>query len=178
MMSRVPEKNARERRKSAVYANHQTFPMLLERLTESGNDREDVLHGDSAQQLRLSVLHNLQALLNCDHYSSGADLSSWPHVSTSTLNFGIRALAGKFVSQVSWESIECAIREAILHFEPRIMPQELTITGMQGDQKLNAHNILCFEIRGHLLCSSRPLAFAFSSHVDLENGRFELVDGG
>ncbi|MER2472338.1 type VI secretion system baseplate subunit TssE [Photorhabdus laumondii] len=177
-MSRIPEKNAGVCRFPAIYGDYRASPMLLERLTENGNDGEQISFGNSAQQLRLSVLHNLQALLNCDHYSSGADLSSWPHVSTSTLNFGIRALAGKFISQVNWESIECAIREAIIHFEPRIMPQELTITGMRGDQQLNAHNILCFEIRGHLLGFSRPLAFTFSSHVDLENGHFELVDGG
>ncbi|ETS32265.1 hypothetical protein BB987_08165 [Photorhabdus temperata] len=177
-MSRISEKNTGERRASAIYTGYQTFPMLLERLTENGNGREEVSYGGCVRQYRLSVLHNLQALFNCDHYSSGTDLSSWPNVSTSTLNFGIRALAGKFVSQVSWESIEYTIREAIIYFEPRIMPQELIITGMQGNQELDVHNILCFEIRGHLRGSPRPLAFTFSSHVDLENGRFELVDGG
>src|SRR5882672_10684288 len=108
-------------------------PALLDRLTDHDPGRkvegrdERVL---SRAQLRASVLRDLSWLFNSTNLSSTVDLSAHPFAAQSTLNYGLTALAGNPVAGLEFAEVERILKEAILRFEPRILPQTLSVRGI------------------------------------------------
>lgn len=175
---------------SRAAATAPALPLLLQRLSaphEPGQSgRADNLPGmtstgvpapDSARQMRHSVLANLDSLLNCTHYAAGQDLTPWPQVAGSVLNFGLPALAGKLLSDLVWHDLEQALRLAISRFEPRIDGDSLHITGL-ATPACDADQRLSFDIRGQLHYPGDALPFLFRSKLDLASGHVELCDAG
>lgn len=156
-------------------------PSLLDRLTDDApQQREEPWAGHlvSHSTLRKSVLRDLCWLFNCVSHDGALNLQPYPLVARSTLNFGLRALAGKHVSAIDWQALEKTMVTAITHFEPRILPHELQVHCMSDPRALNLHNTVRIEIKGKLSHSPAPLPFIFHTEVDLENGHFNLKDRG
>jgi len=176
---RAHDQHMRNANESLDHEPHRVPPLFLERLAGTAPHAERVTEADKlhiVHALKQSVKTNLEALLNCPHFGSHDELADWPHVSASTLNYGVPPLAGRVLSEVYWHEIESAITLAIVRFEPRIIPAGLTIGRADGDLTLARHNMLAFDIQGQLRWSPAPVEFVFTSRVDLENGHFELVD--
>ncbi len=156
-------------------------PSLLDRLTDNEPDkpREPVNSNlMSHTLLRQQVLRDLQWLFNTINQDASLDLSTLPQVSRSVVNFGVAPLAGKRMSDIEWQDIQHKLTEAIIHFEPRILPQGLQVRCISDTASLDLHNVLSIEIKGRLWCVPYPLEFLFRTDVDLENGHFELRDAG
>lgn len=155
-------------------------PALLDRLTDDApRQRAESQHGMLTHaQLRLAVLRDLNWLLNTVSMASSSDLSHCPHVMTSALNFGVRALAGKRMSEVDWVDLERAITEAIIHFEPRILADTISVRCATDTDVLEHHNILSFKIEGLLWCVPYHQEFLFRTVIDLESGHIDLSDMG
>lgn len=156
-------------------------PSLLDRLTDNApdNPREaanSTLISHSA--LRRNVLRDLQWLFNTINNEAQQDLSPFPHVQRSTLNFGVSPLAGQRMSDIEWQDIQRKLSAAILNFEPRILPAGLQVRCVSDTSALDLHNVLSIEIKGRLWCVPYPLEFLFRTDVDLENGHFALRDIG
>src|ERR1700704_1361229 len=106
-------------------------PALLDRLTDDEPDKKvepreaRVL---SKRRLRQSVLRDLAWLFNATQLEAVTDLTSAPFVRGSVLNFGLPALSGRAASSLDVSDLAKAIREAIVSFEPRILPSTLQIT--------------------------------------------------
>lgn len=120
----------------------------------------------------------MQWLFNTINNEAQQDLSRVDHVRRSVFNFGVAPLAGKRMSEIEWGDIQQRLTEAILHFEPRILPQGLQVRCVCDTKSLDLHNVLSIEIKGRLWCVPWPLEFLFRTDVDLENGHFELKDAG
>ena len=105
-------------------------PALLDRLTDDEPDKKQeprearVL---SKSRMRQSVLRDLAWLFNATRLESSTDLAPAPYVRRSVLNFGLPAMSGKVASSLDVTDLTRAIREAILSFEPRILPSTLEI---------------------------------------------------
>lgn len=155
-------------------------PALLDRLTDDAPRRraESQRGMLTHAQLRIAVLRDLNWLLNTVSIESSHDLGHCDHVRSSTLNFGVRALAGKRMSEVDWVDLECAIKNAIIHFEPRILADTVVVRCMTDSDVLEHHNILSFKIKGLLWCVPYPQEFLFRTVMDLENGHMDLSDMG
>lgn len=156
-------------------------PSLLDRLTDNQpQNRQEAVNSTliSHSTLRRQVLRDLQWLFNTINHDGQQTLLSLDHVRSSVVNFGIAPLAGMRMSDIEWQDIQHKITEAIINFEPRILPQELQVRCISDTQSLDLYNILSVEIKGHLRCEPYPLEFLFRSDVDLENGYFELKDAG
>lgn len=120
----------------------------------------------------------MQWLFNTINHDASGDLSALPQVSRSVINFGVAPLAGKRMSDIEWHDIQRKLTEAIINFEPRILPQGLQVRCVSDTSSLDLHNVLSIEIKGRLWCVPYPLEFLFRTDVDLENGHFELKDAG
>ena len=155
-------------------------PALLDRLTDHDPTRkvegrdERVL---SRSQLRASVLRDLTWLFNSTNLASSVDLSAHPHVGESTLNYGLKALAGSPVAGLELSEVERILRDAILRFEPRILPQSLTVRGTPAKDAMGHHNVLSLEIMGELWSQPYPLEFLIKTDMDLESGEIRVVEG-
>jgi type VI secretion system protein ImpF len=94
----------------------------------------------------------------------------------STLNYGIAPLSGSLVSKLEMGDLERMLRQAILDFEPRLLPDSLTVHGIGPSDPLGHHNALSFEITARLWAQPYPLELLLKTDLDLETGMVELKD--
>jgi type VI secretion system protein ImpF len=151
-------------------------PSLLDRLTddEPGNVQETAdKRGLSLTQLKASVLRDLTWLLNTSSLLDG-DAMLHPPVGTSVLNYGLPPLAGNSASSIDVRVLESLIHQAIVTFEPRILPQTLRIRAQALPELMN-HNALSFEIEGDLWAQPVALPLLLRTDLDLESGHVQVV---
>ena len=164
-----------------AFARDRLQPALLDRLIdEEPSSKVEALEARaiSKSKLRASVLRDLSWLLNATaSLPDDLDPESFAHVFASTLNYGMPPLSGTLVSKVELRELERAIREAILIFEPRILPASLVVRGIEPDDPLGHHNIISFEIQAQLWAQPYPLELLLKTDLDLETGMVALLDG-
>ena len=153
-------------------------PALLDRLTdEHPGDRVEAEDHRimSKAQLRQAVLRDLGALFNAVQ-PLGAAAEGHPLLLGSVLNFGLPPLSGQLASKLDVSVVEAAIRQAIVRFEPRILPDTLRVRALEATSVLDTHNVIEFEIRGHLWSQPVPLEILLRTQLDLEAGQVEVHD--
>ena len=156
-------------------------PSLLDRLTDHDPDRKQEsreARSLSEAQLRESVRRDLTWLLNSTHLASVQDLSAYPEVQRSVVNYGIADLAGQTLSGVDESKLERAIRETVLLFEPRLLRETLRLRVLAD--KEDGHNTLVFDIEGEMWAEPVPRAVLLRTEINLEDGvaRVEEVRAG
>ena len=153
-------------------------PSLLDRLTDSAPDHTNESRDDrvlSIERLKMGVLRDLEWLLNTENLASTTDLTNFPHVASSVLNFGRPALSGKAGSTIDLNELRRRIHQAILDFEPRVLPDTLSIRIVFHDE-VQSNNSLSFEIEGQLWAQPLPLTLFLRTEVDLESGTISVIE--
>jgi type VI secretion system protein ImpF len=98
-------------------------------------------------------------------------------VARSVLNFGIPDLSGMTVH--SWEvaTLERALHQAIIDFEPRILANSLKVRVVTNAVEMH-RNAMRFEIEGKLWAQPMPLRLYWNTEVDLESGNITVSERG
>lgn len=154
-------------------------PSLLDRLTDDEpNNRVEsrdkrVL---SMQKLRQSVLRDVSWLLNADSFESVDDLTDYPEVAQSVINFGIQNLAGTSVVGADLTNIERKLKQAITVFEPRILPNSLSVKVLSAD--VMNHQAISFDIEANLWAQPLPIHLYLRTEIDVLTGDVNLRDMG
>lgn len=155
-------------------------PALLDRLTDEEPDRRvepPAQRVMSKARLRQAVLRDLAWLFNTTRLERGADLASVPFVRRSVLNYGLPALSGKVASSLDLTELERAVRQAILDYEPRILPATLKVKALvRADEEMQSHNVIGIRIEGQLWAQPVPLELLVRTEIDLETGKVEITD--
>jgi type VI secretion system protein ImpF len=97
-------------------------------------------------------------------------------VRRSVVNYGLPALSGRASSSMDVAELERAIRQAILDFEPRILPQSLEVRAVRQANPHEQHNIVGVQIQGQLWAQPVPLELLVRTEIDLETGNVEIAD--
>lgn len=164
----------------SLFSRDRLQPALLDRLIdETPHSKSEAMEQKviSRSRLRDIVLRDLTWLLNATGGLQDADERRHAYARRSVLNFGMPCLSGKLVSHVELFDMEQSLRQAILDFEPRILPDTLAVTGKMPADELGHHNILQFEISGQLWAQPYPLELLLKTDVDLETGMVKIQDG-
>jgi type VI secretion system protein ImpF len=162
----------------SVDVRNRLQPALLDRLTDDRpEDRKEAesYRVMSKSQLREAVLRDLGALFNSVQ-PLGEAAEPYPMLADSVLNFGLPPLSGQLASRLDVTVLEATIRQAILRFEPRILPDTLQVRAHESVTVLDTHNVIEFEIRGHLWSQPVPLEILLRTQLDLEAGQVEVRD--
>lgn len=149
-------------------------PSLLDRLTDlNPAGKTDTLDERviSFRRLRESVIRDLEWLLNTGRLEISEDLGNLPEVRKSVLNYGIPDMSGTSTGGKDKESIQREIRQAILDFEPRIIPETLKVTIVVNDADMDTHTVI-LEIQGELWWQPLPERFYLKATLDSELGIF------
>jgi type VI secretion system protein ImpF len=85
-------------------------------------------------------------------------------------------MSGQLASKLDVSLLEAAIRQAIVRFEPRILPQTLEVRALEATSVLDTHNVIEFQIRGHLWSQPVPLEILLRTQLDLEAGQVKVQD--
>ena len=156
----------------------QLQPALLDRLTDDEPDKKlepRLQRVISKRRLREAVLRDLAWLFNTTRFDPAMDPISLPHARKSVINYGLPALAGQTASAVEVPDLERAIKQAILDFEPRILPESLQVRALET-VGLDHHNVIGVEISGQLWAQPLPLELLVRTEIDLETGQVEVSD--
>jgi type VI secretion system protein ImpF len=152
-------------------------PALIDRLSDDApnqpveaEDRRVM----SKAQLRRAVLRDLGWLLNAVQPLSAAEQQAHPALVDSVLNFGLPALSGQLASKIDVATLERAIHQAIVRYEARILPGTLEVHALEATSVLDTHNVIEFEIRGHLWAQPVPLEILLKTQLDLEAGQVRV----
>ena len=87
------------------------------------------------------------------------------------------ALSGRLVSGLDLTELERAMREAILAYEPRILPDTLQVTGIRPEDPHRHHNVITMQISGQLWAQPYPLELLIKTDLNLESGEVKLAEG-
>jgi type VI secretion system protein ImpF len=153
-------------------------PSLLDRLTddEPDNRRESadkrVL---SPYRLRESVRRDLTWLFNTTSLTAMQDLSDYPEVERSTVNFGIADLTGHTASSVDETALARLLRRAIAEYEPRLLPDTVKVQAIV-DPERHGPNTLRFQIEAELWSQPLPLRLYLQTDLDLEDGEARVTE--
>ena len=154
-------------------------PSLLDRLTDE-NPQSGVESRDqrmiSWQRLRDAVRRDLAWLLNCVHLEATDDLSEWPLVARSTLNYGMPETSGVPLANINVEMLQKRVRQAILDFEPRLVRNKLSVTIEKQAAVMN-RNSLVFLIEGEVWAQPVPQSICVRTEFDLETGVVKVDEG-
>jgi type VI secretion system protein ImpF len=156
---------------------HRLQPSLLDRLIDDAPDKREDAREQRAfteTQLRESVRRDLSALFNTTRLEACVDLSHFPEVRTSSVNYGIADLAGATLSGVDVEELGQMLRDAVERYEPRLNPRTLVLRPRvaRGSQGRNA---IVFDIEAELWAYPVPIALYLRSEIDLESGSASVV---
>lgn len=159
-----------------LFPKERLQPSLLDRLsddepykkTESRDQR--VL---SFQRLKRSVVRDIEWLLNAGCLESTLDLTDFPEIKRSVLNYGVPDLTGTTASNVDAATLERMLRHRILTFEPRLLARSLKVRVTNKDE----HNTVIITIEGELWSQPMPERLYLKTVLDLELGDFDVKGG-
>jgi type VI secretion system protein ImpF len=156
------------------------MPTLFDRLRDDNPRRRTEPAEEisvSSKELLQIVRRDLSYLLNTINAGDLFKDDFFPEARASTLNYGIPPLTGSRLAEKKWRHIEQTIRQAIITFEPRLIPESLSIVSSSRGDPAHRYNTLQFEIRGLVRADPYPLEFLVQSSVDLETNHFVLSAG-
>jgi type VI secretion system protein ImpF len=130
----------------------------------------------SKARLRQAVLRDLAWLFNATRYETGTEMAGVPHARRSVINFGLPALSGRAATSLDRARLQDDIRQAILDFEPRILPATLEVRVLTRANIVDHHNVIGVQIRGELWAQPVPLELLVRTEIDLETGKVEIAD--
>jgi len=155
-------------------------PCLLDRISDD-DPRSKVESRDqrvvSLPQLRRAVLRDLVWLLNTPSKDRTGEFDDFPMIRQSVLNYGMPDLAGLTTSGVTGPELESMVREAIRHFEPRLLEGSIEVRAVPaGDRP--GFNAVAIEIRADMWAEPLPEQLHLKTRVDLETGHCRLEESG
>jgi type VI secretion system protein ImpF len=160
-------------------ANAHLMPTLFDRLRDEAPGRGSESPSDytvTPAQMRDIVQRDLAFLLNTTNAEDLIDRKRHAQAASSTVNFGVPPLAGSYLSERKWADIERIIRRAVLDYEPRLIPQTLSVVPLLKEEgTAQGCNVLLFEIRALIDLRPYPLEFTVQSAVDLETNRMSVL---
>lgn len=155
------------------------WPSLYDRLRTGEAEGIDDYFVDGAR-LRGLVKRDLETLLNATALESTSDLSGYPRIRASVLNYGLPDITGKIVAGLSAWGIQEALRDALSHYEPRIVPDSLSVTvdttgvGMNSPRAYDPERGLTLSIGGTILGTPMPESVFIQTRWDIETNELQV----
>jgi len=117
------------------------------------------------EALRATVRREVAWLLNTTNLGAVVDLSPYPQVQTSVLNYGVPDLAGKAHSRRVILQRARDIRAAIRTFEPRLDEASLIVEPADDRERENS---ITFIIHGDVRSAVRALPVQFKTDIEAD----------
>ena len=163
---------------SNVHKIDRLLPCLLDRLVDENPDQRTeppggIGRGVTVGKYREGVLRDLRWLLNTKCHTADEGLDEFPAVESSVYNFGMPDPAGRALTDDEIVSLQRELTEAIMRYEPRILPNTLEVTAVATKDTATAAaaNTVSFEISGDLWAAPLPERFFIKTDIDLETGK-------
>ena len=130
--------------------------------------------GSSFEELRDSIAENLGWILGTTALSTIRDLSRWPRVRQSVLNFGIDVTAGRNINHSDAHRLAQTTRRAIELFEPRLKRGTVEVVALTqpGDSE---HRDIELVILAQCIHREQSRQLRFRATMDWETSQMQLL---
>jgi len=127
----------------------------------------------SMRKLRESVLRDLSWLLSTVSYDTSQDLTAWPAVACSVLNYGLPSVAG--LASGNFDPVEAArrLQTSIENFEPRLTHVRVTPEFTAARMDMHA---LKFRVEAQLWGQPTPQQLLLHTQIDVESADVVISD--
>jgi len=115
--------------------------------------------------LRSTVRRELAWLLNTTNLGAVEDLTPYPEVRASVLNYGVPDLAGKALTKQVVQGRAREIRDAIRIFEPRMDPRRVEVEALTSTERENA---ITYVIRGDVTAAVQAMPVEFKTDIEVD----------
>jgi len=154
------------------------LPSLLDRLNDNEPRKTEEPRSQRAAtmvDLRAAVLRDLEYLLNTTNLESTIDLSAFPEIRNSVINYGLPSTAGVTPNDVDRDELVKIITDRIETFEPRILKNTLKVVTVDDLDSAGQGSVV-FEVEGTLWGNPMPESLYFRTELDLELGEVSVVE--
>ena len=155
------------------------LPFLFDRLLQDNPESRSESLAARTWSLRDShraVVRDLSDLLNTPSRPSHDDLSAFPEVARSVLNYGMPDLSGMTASGVTGEQFERMLLSTIQRFEPRVLRNRLSIRVIEDNEGGTGNAAVVLEIKGEVWATPMPDALHLKTELDLDSGACTVED--
>jgi len=161
---------------SDVFPKVRYLPSLFDRLRDNDprkrHEHPDA-HTPSAVSMQRLIQRDLALLLSTCNLGAAIDATRHPHAARSAVNYGLPPLPGSLRASHSPAAVEKLVRDAIVAFEPRLIPESLSVRVLPP-KGLGAYNVIYLEIKALMHWSPYPLEFLARSVYDLESSHASI----
>ena len=147
---------------------------------EDGQGTGTSMRGGRAQQrmavtertLREEVKHDLANLMNCVAMESTADLTEFPRVRISILNFGFPDMAHRTLDELASHNLENDLENSLKLYEPRLLRSSIRV---RRDMSVNADELkIRYVVQADLSCEPLNVPVEFVADVELDSGKIQI----
>lgn len=121
--------------------------------------------------LRSTVRRDLAWLLNTTNVESLVDLTPYPEVQTSVVNYGLTDLSGKTLTRRAVLQRAREIRRAIRLFEPRIDRDSI---GVEPSGEESSAQALVYIITGSIAAAASAMPVKFRTEIEPETASVQV----
>lgn len=126
----------------------------------------------SESGLRREVSRDVTSLMNTTNLHSIEDLTDFPDVRRSILNYGIPDLAHRTIDEDRLTDIAGEIQTALTDFEPRLARDSIRV---RRDDTIGAEELLLrFHVSADLLCQPVNVPVEFLADIDFDTGKIKI----
>lgn len=126
----------------------------------------------SMRRLRECVQRDLSWLLNSTSLDSLQDLTHYPQVARSVVNYGMPTMSGRLASSVDIVAAAQRIRDAVVAFEPRLSRVQVIPETRERNEEIT----LSFRIEAQLWGQPVPQHLVLRTSIDVESGDVQISE--
>lgn len=129
--------------------------------------------GGAEVMMRTEITDDLSNLLGTVQLGAAIDLTDFPYVRKSVLNYGMPDLMRLTLSDLSSSQVQRDLRETIELYEPRLDPKRLVIQAREDAADGRQH--VSFDIRSEMRAEPVDVSVSFSARIDPGAGKVALA---
>ena len=124
------------------------------------------------KMLRVEVARDLELLMNCVAMESTIDLTDFPAVRKSILNFGFPDIAHRTIDELVVSDLDEEIAEVLRRFEPRLEEASLRVT---RDKSVRADQLkIRYVVEADLICEPLNIPLKFIADLEMVTGKIKF----
>ncbi|HBZ17294.1 type VI secretion system baseplate subunit TssE [Pantoea sp. NPDC088449] len=153
------------------------LPCLLERLLDDEPKRVDEpwdkFHFDQ-RMMKTLILQNISEILNNANIEPQLEPAKHSEVARSVINYGVSPQVGSYTNTHNWTRLEYLIRDALIRFEPRLIPESI-IVSLNGERRSPIkQGIISFNIHALVAWSPHPFDLSLGARYEVETESINL----
>ncbi|MCJ2033858.1 type VI secretion system baseplate subunit TssE [Methylobacterium sp. J-068] len=126
----------------------------------------------SAADLQRAVARDLEDLMNTVNFAASTDISDFPAVATSILNYGFTDISRRSIDEQTVSEIGAEIETALTLFEPRLAAG--SVAAWRDRDVDPAELKLRFVVRAEIDCDPLNLPVEFIADLEQDTGKISI----